>query len=168
MKHSAESRRHIGTIRMLLKNCVALLVKEKYPQIVTSAHYMLSDVYIPADTDPASPRFCEDLYEDESDMSPADCDQDENEETLSTSSSVAIKSLCLSLSESEGGGDGRKYSTPIPINWSVEERCRMALQHVSEGLFCLQFFDVEDDRQNKADEEVIQFHRQFVNSDGIF
>jgi hypothetical protein len=28
---------------------------EFFFQIVTSAHYMLSDLYVPADTDPASP-----------------------------------------------------------------------------------------------------------------
>ena len=55
MKHSSEGIRQQGTIRMLLKNCLTLLAKEKYPQIVTSAHYMLSDLYVPADTDPAAP-----------------------------------------------------------------------------------------------------------------
>lgn len=34
MKHSADGRRQQGTIRMLLKNCVALLLKEKYPQVI--------------------------------------------------------------------------------------------------------------------------------------
>nr|CAD7198734.1 unnamed protein product [Timema douglasi] len=59
MKHSSESRRQHGTILMLLKNCLYLLNKEKYPQIVTSAHYMLSDLYLPAETDPSTPELQE-------------------------------------------------------------------------------------------------------------
>ncbi|XP_049532547.1 erythroid differentiation-related factor 1 [Anopheles darlingi] len=46
-----------GAIRTLLDNCIKLLPKEKYPQIVTSSHYILSDLHIPADTDPGSPKF---------------------------------------------------------------------------------------------------------------
>jgi hypothetical protein len=34
MKQSADGRRQQGTIRMLLKNCLALLLKEKYPQVI--------------------------------------------------------------------------------------------------------------------------------------
>lgn len=54
MKNSS-GRKQPGTIRMLLKNCIDLLSKEKYPQIVTSSHYMVSDLYVPAHTDPAAP-----------------------------------------------------------------------------------------------------------------
>jgi hypothetical protein len=35
MKHSSDGRRQQGTIRMLLKNCLTLLVKEKYPQVIS-------------------------------------------------------------------------------------------------------------------------------------
>lgn len=35
MKHSSDGRRQQRTIRMLLKNCLTLLVKEKYPQVVS-------------------------------------------------------------------------------------------------------------------------------------
>jgi hypothetical protein len=31
------------------------IMAEFFSQIVTSAHYMLSDLYVPADTDPSSP-----------------------------------------------------------------------------------------------------------------
>jgi hypothetical protein len=41
MKHSADGRRQQGTIRMLLKNCLALLVKEKYPQVITDVMLFL-------------------------------------------------------------------------------------------------------------------------------
>lgn len=58
MKHSSE-RRQPGTIRMLLKNCLKLLPPEKYPEIVTSSLYMLSDLYIPANTNPENPQLAE-------------------------------------------------------------------------------------------------------------
>ena len=34
--------------------CLELLDKDKFPHIATSAHYMLSDIYIPDDIDPSS------------------------------------------------------------------------------------------------------------------
>jgi hypothetical protein len=37
MKQSTDGRRQQGTIRMLLKNCLALLLKEKYPQVIPGA-----------------------------------------------------------------------------------------------------------------------------------
>lgn len=46
MKISKEKKQP-ATIRMLLINCIQLLPEEKYPEIVTSCHYMLSDLYIP-------------------------------------------------------------------------------------------------------------------------
>lgn len=46
-----------GCIKSLLENSVKLLPKEKYPQIVTSSHYMLSDLFVPSNIDPKSPHF---------------------------------------------------------------------------------------------------------------
>lgn len=76
MKYSSDYHRHQGTIRMLLKNCVQLLTKEKYPQIVTSAHFMLSDLYVPSDTDPASPGLS-----DQSDEEDTHSEYSTNQET---------------------------------------------------------------------------------------
>jgi hypothetical protein len=42
MKHSSDGRRQQRTIRMLLKNCLTLLVKEKYPQVVSVILFMFS------------------------------------------------------------------------------------------------------------------------------
>jgi hypothetical protein len=41
MKQSADGRRQQGTIRMLLKNCLALLLKEKYPQVILAVTLFL-------------------------------------------------------------------------------------------------------------------------------
>lgn len=63
MKHSCD-RQEPGTVRMLLKNCIKLLAETKYPEIVTSSHYMLSDLYIPADTNPEAPDLEQEETED--------------------------------------------------------------------------------------------------------
>lgn len=99
MKYSPDYHRHQGTIRMLLKNCVQLLIKEKYPQIVTSAHFMLSDLYIPSDTDPASPRLL-DQSDDEDTHSEYNMNhENEKEEREEEKTFAAIKSLTLANSE---------------------------------------------------------------------
>ena len=43
--------------RALLKNCIELIDESKYPHIATSAHFLLSELYLPADTDPTKPAF---------------------------------------------------------------------------------------------------------------
>merc|ERR1739842_59795 len=40
-----------------LKSCLKILDKEKYPQIAASSYYLLSDIYIPDDTNPLCPQF---------------------------------------------------------------------------------------------------------------
>ena len=45
-----------ASAKRLLSNCLQLLDKHKYPQIATSAHFMLSDLYVPDDIDPANPK----------------------------------------------------------------------------------------------------------------
>ena len=40
-----------------LKSCLKILDKEKYPQIAASSYYLLSDIYIPDDTNPLCPKF---------------------------------------------------------------------------------------------------------------
>ena len=44
-----------ASVKRVLTNCLQLLDKNKYPQIATSAHFMLSDLYVPDDIDPANP-----------------------------------------------------------------------------------------------------------------
>jgi hypothetical protein len=43
--------------RALLKNCIELIDENEYPHIATSAHFLLSELYLPADTDPTKPAF---------------------------------------------------------------------------------------------------------------
>lgn len=96
MKYSPDYHHYQGTIRMLLKNCVQLLVKEKYPQIVTSAHFMLSDLYVPSDTDPANPGLS-DQSDEEDAQSECGTSQD-NEKEEEEEEICAFKSLTLANS----------------------------------------------------------------------
>jgi hypothetical protein len=41
MRNSSDGERQQGTIRMLLKNCLALLAKEKYPQVISDVGLFL-------------------------------------------------------------------------------------------------------------------------------
>ncbi|XP_014260626.1 erythroid differentiation-related factor 1 [Cimex lectularius] len=120
----------LATIRILLKNCLSLLDKEKYPHIVTSAHFILSDVYVPCDTDPSSPEL---LVLPESGE---DVDEGEDDSDSGILRSVPVTDLCVSNYTSINN----KYSPP-PMTGGLEERCNLALQHVSEGLDCLQYFE---------------------------
>lgn len=99
MKYSPDCRKQKGTIRMLLKNCVELLAKENHPQIVTSAHYMLSDLYVPADTDPAKPTLVE---QTENEDASSECDSNQENADVNIpnedESSADVKSLMLAHS----------------------------------------------------------------------
>lgn len=152
MKYSSDYHHHQGTIRMLLKNCIQLLAKEKYPQIVTSAHFMLSDLYIPSDTDPASPGLSD--QSDEEDAQ-SECSMNyEKEKVEEEKICAAIKSLTLANMKEQTEREQPKYKVP-PISGMVEERCLFGLEHVTHGLECLRYFPIEDnadEEQRKAEE----------------
>ncbi|RZF42879.1 hypothetical protein LSTR_LSTR012693 [Laodelphax striatellus] len=143
MKHNVANSQP-GTVRMLLKNCLSLLPKEKYPQIVTSAHYMLSDLYVPVTTDPASPGLSDE--NDEEDRRNLEEEEFENEETMcANTNSVAVKSLCVSNSAT------KVVDPPAPpMVGTVEDRCQMALQHVAAGLECLKYFEETSPKRGKS------------------
>lgn len=100
MKYSSDYKKNRGTIRMLLKNCIKLLSDEKYPEIVTSAHILLADLYVPADTDPINPNLTDLNDEDDtqSDVG-SNWDSDKSDTNLEEDMNAAIK--CLTLSESK-------------------------------------------------------------------
>ncbi|XP_012254661.2 erythroid differentiation-related factor 1 [Athalia rosae] len=164
MKYSSDYRRQQGTIRMLLKNCVQLLSKKKYPQIVTSAHYMLSDLYIPADTDPASPGLVDQSEEEDAQSECSSGREAENNlDNFDEEVSVAIKSLSLAPLKEQRENDELKYKPP-PLCGTVEERCRAALEHVANGLECLIYFPTEDCPEsdpNKKEDLLKTDERQF-------
>ncbi|KAK1125167.1 hypothetical protein K0M31_006507 [Melipona bicolor] len=162
MKYSSDYHRQQGTIRMLLKNCIQLLTKEKYPQIVTSAHFMLSDLYIPSDTNPASPGLLD--QSDEEDTQSESSINHENEKDLEEElEETAIKSLTLANIKEHRECEEPKYKPP-PISGTIEERCLAALDHVYHGLECLQYFPIDDnseEEQKKLEEEEEKKKREY-------
>uniref|UniRef100_A0A182JTA7 Erythroid differentiation-related factor 1 n=1 Tax=Anopheles christyi TaxID=43041 RepID=A0A182JTA7_9DIPT len=185
MKNSVEngtvSASKAGAIRTLLDNCIKLLPKEKYPQIVTSSHYILSDLHIPADTDPGSPKFnttiededddagylwgernstpSENGLDEPEDESPA-ADEEQEEPREPTGSGVklevAIKSIKDTLKEYKIEERLGKHhnSRPAPLLCETAERCNIALQHIVDGLQCLQYFDsYEEQKQREKEKE---------------
>lgn len=149
MKHTS-GRKQPGTIRMLLKNCIELLEKEKYPQIVTSSHFMISDLYVPANTDPAAPGL-EHMETDDMES----CYEDDLNET--EGDDTAMKQLRLGKDKA----DGRfVYKPPPPISGTLDERCQHALSHVIGGLECLQYFPSHDEDAEELKKKVEQARKR--------
>ncbi|KAL4111775.1 hypothetical protein QTP88_015664 [Uroleucon formosanum] len=130
------------TIQMLLNNCLKLLNKTKYPQIVTSVNYMLSDLYIPVNTNPTSPKL-EDLTNigEDSLTSHVDSDDDSSfgSDDESPTFSVDVHDLCLSHTKKKKSSK-HKFPRSEPVVKTLEERCKKSLYHVGCGLSCLQYF----------------------------
>ena len=156
-----------GCIKMLLENCISLLEKQKHPQvfchlkcrqfainnflnqIVTSAHYMLSDLFVPVEVNPSSPAFPE---EEESESLEGDEDEEEEaafdqlDEAGGAREGVEVGSLCWRNSCTNVQGK----VVPPPMTGSVIERSQNSLKHVADGLSCLRQLDT---RQIQREEE---------------
>uniref|UniRef100_A0AAG5CYV1 Erythroid differentiation-related factor 1 n=1 Tax=Anopheles atroparvus TaxID=41427 RepID=A0AAG5CYV1_ANOAO len=189
MKNSVEgptlSASKAGAIRTLLDNCIKLLPKEKYPQIVTSSHYILSDLHIPADTDPGSPKFNNTVEEEDDETAylfgeristPSEHDPDieddgqeakenivpDSEEDSGTDGKLeaAIKSIQDTLKEYKADERfGKHNSRPTPLVCDTAERCSIALQHIVDGLQCLQYFDSYEEQKQKEKEKEAERRR---------
>lgn len=123
MKHQ-DGRRQAPTVCTLLRNCVALLPEDKYPEIATSAHYMLSDVYLPGDVDPRQPDL-----EDAGESSANGEAQPESDEYL------AVRSTSLAaIREPQDEPQDTPPPAPPPLSADVTNRCTDALKHVLNGL----------------------------------
>lgn len=165
MRYSYEtnvSAKKAGSIKMLLDNCIRLLEKEKHPQIITSSHYMLSDLHLPATTDPSTgiPDFDSDNSDDnsvfdESSLNQSPTETDSEDKELVHDYSPAMQSLRETLKEYTGN-QNRYYDKPAPpLTGTLEERCEIALKHIIQGLGCLQFFKNESttNEEKKLDSE---------------
>lgn len=165
MKNSAEriNCRQAGSIKALLENCIKLLPKEKYPQIVTSSYYLLSDLHIPTDTNPRTPSFDDDnesdttsVYDDEKfgDECGDGNGSNSNGDDYENSVNIAIKSIFDTASESNLAKNWKHNSSPPPLNGTAEERCDDALQLIVRGLSCLQYFTSNEEKLAKEREEI--------------
>ncbi|KAJ4948420.1 hypothetical protein JOQ06_019954 [Pogonophryne albipinna] len=150
MLKASQNRKHYGTIRTLLLNCVKLLDEERHPQIIASAHYMLSELFQldepPEEDGEESIRAggSEDSYSDE--------DREEEEElTEDSDENVSYRSCCspqddskavavirsvveLSVPEKYKSTHQIRPSSVFPVSLDKEEKCRHVLSCVLKGL----------------------------------
>lgn len=163
MKTSSEniSAKQAGSIKALLDNCIKLLPKEKYPQIVTSSYYLLSDLHIPIGIDPISPKFDNDSSEsdsqsiDDDEHNNSDDNSSMNGDEQSNEKNIAIQSVNDATKESSHNKCWDKHnSTPQPLTGSIDERCANALQYIANGLNCLQYVSLTEEKLIKEREEI--------------
>ncbi|XP_039487496.1 erythroid differentiation-related factor 1 [Drosophila santomea] len=154
-----------GNIRALLDNCIKLLPKEQYPQIVSSSHYILSDLHVPAGIDPKAPKFEEvdsddqSLYDDDEEEDEEDYEDDlldyPSEKSYQSSeqgggrANVAVRHICDALRDFKSHA---KKSKPAPLIATTAERCSFSLEHISAGLSCLQYFNGSQEEKLKESE----------------
>ncbi|XP_062436542.1 erythroid differentiation-related factor 1 isoform X2 [Rhea pennata] len=140
-----QNKKHYGTIRTLLLNCLKLLDNGRHPQIIASANYMLSELFQldePKKDDgtdfPINGNSDESYSEEEEEMP----DSDDNGSYSNTSDppddnkAVAIiKSVGeLSVPEKYKSVHRIRPSCAFPVCHGTEERCRLVLSYVLEGL----------------------------------
>uniref|UniRef100_A0A3Q3N0L0 Erythroid differentiation regulatory factor 1 n=1 Tax=Mastacembelus armatus TaxID=205130 RepID=A0A3Q3N0L0_9TELE len=148
MLTARQNRKHYGTVRTLLLNCVKLLDQERHPQIIASAHYMLSELFQldePPEDGGESLRAggSEDSYSDE-DREEEDLSEDSDDSGSYTncpspqddSKAVAvIRSVGeLSVPEKYKSTHLIRPSCAFPVSQDKEERCRHVLSYVLKGL----------------------------------
>ncbi|XP_069755798.1 erythroid differentiation-related factor 1 isoform X2 [Narcine bancroftii] len=147
MMKKVQNRKHYGIIRMLLLNCIKLLDKEKHPQfvqIIASANYMISELFQlnePLKQDENGSTLNEnsdDGYSEDEDL-PEDSDENgsfSNGSDPSDNKAIAvIRSVGeLSVPEKYKSTHQIRPSCAFPVCHDMEERCRVVLNYVLEGL----------------------------------
>uniref|UniRef100_A0A8D1BP41 Erythroid differentiation-related factor 1 n=1 Tax=Sus scrofa TaxID=9823 RepID=A0A8D1BP41_PIG len=145
MMKKNQNKKHYGTVRTLLLNCVKLLDKSRHPQIIASANYMLSELFQlvepkkeESSESPLNENSDESYSEEEEEMP----DSDENG-SYSTSSDPSDDNKAVAIIKSVGElSVPEKYksihqirpSCAFPVCHDTEERCRLVLSYVLEGL----------------------------------
>ncbi|XP_045047464.1 erythroid differentiation-related factor 1 isoform X5 [Desmodus rotundus] len=145
MMKKNQNKKHYGTIRTLLLNCLKLLDKSRHPQIIASANYMLSELFQldepkkeESSESPLNENSDESYSEEEEEMP----DSDENG-SYSTSSDPPEDNKAVAIIKSVGElSVPEKYksihqirpSCAFPVCHDTEERCRLVLSYVLEGL----------------------------------
>uniref|UniRef100_A0A672GJY5 Erythroid differentiation regulatory factor 1 n=1 Tax=Salarias fasciatus TaxID=181472 RepID=A0A672GJY5_SALFA len=149
MLKARQNRKHYGTIRTLLLNCVKLLDQDRHPQIIASAHYMLSELFQldepPEEDEGESLRAggSEDSYsDDDGEEEDEDLTEDSNDNGSYSSSPkddskavAVIRSVGeLSVPEKYKSTHLIRPSCAFPVSQDKEERCRHVLSCVLKGL----------------------------------
>ncbi|XP_045525694.1 erythroid differentiation-related factor 1 [Pieris brassicae] len=175
-------------VRQLLEHVVQLLQVERYPQIVASSHYMLSDLYVPATTNPACPDFKDEILEPDEDSdfgnsaefndnvdrtSEADTENEEREEKKTEDNleakgdSLALQVRCLTLKDTgnkntqHSGSAKEKESVSSGLGVEVPDRCGRALSHALKGLSALHHLTIDKAKE----EERVRLKEQIINEE---
>ncbi|XP_077114477.1 erythroid differentiation-related factor 1 isoform X2 [Ranitomeya variabilis] len=151
MMKKTQNRKHYGTIRTLLLNCLKLVDKGRHPQIIASANYMLSELF---QLEPKKEESGEGSLNGNSDesYSEEEEEEDDEEEELPDSDEngsydcppkppedckaiAIIKSVReLSVPEKYKSTHQIRPSCTFPVCSDTEERCRLVLSYLLEGL----------------------------------
>lgn len=141
-------------IHKLLTNCLSLLDPKKHSQIISSANYLLSDIYVPNDIDPTLLPLNDKSNEEEEEEDDFD-EFDGRNSPLSNESSD--ESYCPTLEVNKLSHPhyyvNKKYPKQTkPKNLFLEEnkmdwniKCENALKHIIEGLKTLFHTNEEKD-----------------------
>uniref|UniRef100_A0A0M3K939 Erythroid differentiation-related factor 1 n=1 Tax=Anisakis simplex TaxID=6269 RepID=A0A0M3K939_ANISI len=154
MRRSATTRpkRIANAIYRLLHVCLAIIDKNKYPQIVACARYLLANLYLSYGHD-ALKRSDEDeneIEKNEPTWAYDDQWQREYGQTYEHYAAISIESLKKkSLEESNGEKPPPKLRS-LPNCSSIIDCYKQALEHCYEGLVSLDKFDqLEENRERK-------------------
>ena len=145
MFQTGESAKAPNTARQLLQNCLELLDEDKFPHIATSAHFMLSDLYIPDDVDLYSPEFVR-AEEDKGSSSPPSA--------ASSTDSMGKENVWITKVENLRKANfyemvSENCKPPPPITSNLMERCRFVLSHTVDGIESL---DILCQRREESEE----------------
>ncbi|XP_029465909.1 erythroid differentiation-related factor 1 isoform X2 [Rhinatrema bivittatum] len=143
-----QNRKHYGTIRTLLLNCVKLLDKSRHPQIIASANYMLSELFQldePKKEESLEAPSIGNSDESYSEEEEEEDDLPDSDENGSYNNDSALHADCKAVAIIQSVGElsvPEKYksthqirpSCAFPVCSDTEERCRLVLGYVLEGL----------------------------------
>ncbi|XP_060027078.1 erythroid differentiation-related factor 1 isoform X2 [Erinaceus europaeus] len=150
MMKKNQNKKHYGTVRTLLLNCVKLLDKSRHPQIIASANYMLSELF--QLDEPKKEESAESPLNENSDESYSEEEEEGEEEEAPdsdengpycASAGPSGDSRAVAIIESVGElSVPEKYKSihqirpncAFPVCHDTEERCRLVLSYVLEGL----------------------------------
>ncbi|KAG8435487.1 hypothetical protein GDO86_013426 [Hymenochirus boettgeri] len=146
MMKKSQNRKHYGTIRTLLLNCLKLVDKGRHPQIIASANYMLSELF---QLDEPKKEECgevpsngnsDESYSEDEEEEMADSDENGSfgsatDVTKDSKAIAVIKSVReLSVPEKYKSTHQIRSSCTFPVCSDTEERCRLVLSYVLQGL----------------------------------
>ncbi|XP_053306912.1 erythroid differentiation-related factor 1 isoform X1 [Spea bombifrons] len=149
MMKKNQNRKHYGTIRTLLLNCLKLVDKGRHPQIIASANFMLSELFQLDEPkkeeggEAQSNGNSDESYSEEEEDEMADSDENGSfgpsaNVTEDCKAVAVIKSVReLSVPEKYKSTHQIRPSCTFPVCSDMEERCRVVLGYVLEGLKCV-------------------------------